>query len=415
MTEILKPENADQVLEAIKWAVAEKASFELRSGGTKASLGRPTADTRILDLSTLSGISFYEPEELVLSAAAATPMSEIQAALDENNQQMAFEPPDLSGLLGSSGEAAQLGGSLAGTLACNLAGPRRIKAGAARDHFLGFRAVSGRGESFKCGSRVVKNVTGFDLSKLIAGSHGTLAVITEATIKVLPTPEKTRTVLVRWAQDGIYDHGGIKAMSDAMTSAHEVSSAVHLPAGLAKLSEVELVAETGRAITAIRIEGPEPSVEHRCRELRQLLSQYGATEELHSANSKIFWHEIRDVKYFTHEMQRHIWRLSVPPAEGSRVALKILEGNPGEALYDWGGGLIWLALEPKDNAHADVVRRYVDEAGGHATLFRAPDDVRRQVPVFQPLEGPINDITKRIKEGFDPHGILNPGRMYEEI
>jgi glycolate oxidase FAD binding subunit len=415
MTEILKPENADQVLEAIKWAAAEKAQLELRSGGTKASLGRPMTDTRILDISELSGISFYEPAELVLSAAAATPMSEIQAALDENNQQMAFEPPNLSHLLGSDGDAAKPDGTLAGILACNLAGPRRIKAGAARDHFLGFQAVSGRGESFKCGSRVVKNVTGFDLSKLIAGSHGTLAVITEATIKVLPTPEKTRTVLVRWAQDGIYDHGGIKAMSDSMTSAHEVSSAAHLPAALAKLSSVEFVAETGRAITAVRVEGPEPSVEHRCRELRKLLSIYGATEELHSANSEVFWQEIRDVKHFTHEMHRHIWRLSVPPSEGSRVALKILEGNPGEALYDWGGGLVWLALEPKDNAHADVVRRYVNEVGGHATLFRAPDDVRRQVHVFQPLEGPITDITKRIKEGFDPHGILNPGRMYEEI
>ena len=156
-----------------------------------------------------------------------------------------------------------------------------------------------------------------------------------------------------------------------------------------------------------------PSVDHRCRELRQLLGKYGATEELHSANSKVLWHEIRDVHYFTHEMDRHVWRLSVPPADGSRVALKILEGNPGEALYDWSGGLIWLALEANDDAHASVVRRYVDEVGGHATLFRAPSEIRQATSVFHPLEGAVAGITKRIKDAFDPNGILNPGRMYE--
>ncbi len=409
MSDILKPESPEQVLEAVKWAAAEGTPLQIKGAGTKAELGRPMSDVQTLDLSALSDITFYEPAELVLSAAAATPMMEIRRALAEHNQQMAFEPPDLGPLLGQSPDAATLGG----TLACNLAGPRRIKAGAARDHFLGFNAVSGRGEVFKSGSRVVKNVTGFDLSKLIAGSHGTLAVITEATIKVLPAPEQIRTVLIRWSKDGIYDHGGVKAMGDALASAHEVSAAAHLPAALAKLSAVDFVAETGRAITALRVEGPGPSVDHRCRELRQLLAKYGATEELHSANSKVFWHEIRDVTYFTHEMERHIWRLSVPPADGSRVALKILEGNPGEALYDWGGGLIWLALEAADDAHADVVRHYVDEVGGHATLFRAPAEIRQTASVFHPLEGAVAGITKRIKEGFDPNGILNPGRMYE--
>ena len=409
MSEILKPENADQVLEAVKWAAAEGAKLDVRGAGSKLGFGRPMDDTRILDLSGLNEITFYEPAELVLSAGTATPMGDIRRTLAEKNQQLAFEPPDLGPLLGGSAGAATLGGMLA----CNLAGPRRIKAGAARDHFLGFHAVSGRGEVFKSGARVVKNVTGFDLSKLMAGSHGTLAVLTEATVKVLPEPEKMRTVLIRWAQDGIYDHGGVKAMGDAMASAHEVSGAAHLPAALAKLSAVDFVSETGRAITAIRVEGPGPSVEHRCRELRQLLGKYGATEELHTANSKVLWQEIRDVRYMAHEQARHIWRISVPPADGSRVALKILEGNPGEALYDWGGGLIWLALEPSENAHADVVRGYVDEVGGHATLFRAPDEIRRRVSVFQPLDGAIEGITRRIKEGFDPNGILNPGRMYE--
>jgi len=409
MTDILKPENAEQVLETIKWAAAEQMRLDVRGNGSKLGLGRPMSDTRTLDLSALSGITYYEPAELVLSAGAATPMDDIRRALSEKNQIMAFEPPDLGKLLGKGPGLATLGG----TLACNLAGPRRIKLGAARDHFLGFNAVSGRGEVFKSGGRVVKNVTGFDLSKLLAGSFGTLAVMTDATIKVLPAPEKVRTVLIRWAQDGIYDHGGVKAMNDAMATPHEVSGAAHLPAALAKLSAVDFVAETGRAITALRVEGPGPSVEHRCRELRQLLGKYGATEELHSANSKVLWKEIRDVSYFTHEHDRVIWRLSVPPAEGSRVALKILEGNPGEALYDWAGGLIWLALRPRDDALAEVVRRHVDAAGGHANLFRAPAEVRQEVSVFHPLDPAVQAITKRIKEGFDPNGILNPGRMYE--
>ena len=411
MSDILKPETPEQVLEAVKWAASEQTPLELRGAGSKAGLGRPMGDLPCLDLSGLTGINYYEPAELVMSAAAATPMADIERALAEKNQQLAFEPPDLGRLLGGTPGLATLGG----TVACNLAGPRRIKAGAARDHFLGFQAVSGRGEEFKSGSRVVKNVTGFDLSKLIAGSHGTLAVITEATVKVVPSPEKVRTVLIRWAQDGIYDHGGVKAMNDAATSAYEIAGAAHLPAALAKLSTVDYVAETGRAITAIRVEGPGPSVEHRCRELRQLLAKYGATEELHTANSKVLWREIRDVTYFSHDMERHIWRISVPPTEGSRVALKIHEGNPGEALYDWAGGLIWLAMQPRQDNLDEVVRHYAGEVGGHATLFRAPEEVRGRVSVFEPMEGALGDIAKRIKEGFDPNGILNPGRMYEGI
>jgi glycolate oxidase FAD binding subunit len=410
MTEILKPENTEQVMETIKWAVARKSPLEIRAGGSKQGIGRPMMDNfQLLDLTALSGISYYEPEELVLSASAATPMADIHAALSEKNQQLAFEPPDFSDVLGSTSNVATLGG----TLACNLGGPRRIQAGAARDHFLGFKAISGRGEEFKSGGRVVKNVTGFDLSKLIAGSHGTLAVVTEATVKVLPVPEKMRTVLIRWAQENIDDHGGIRAMTDAMASAHEVSGAAHLPATLAKRSTIDLVSKAETAITALRVEGPALSVNHRCLKLRQLLGQYGATEELHSKNSKIFWSEVRDLHHFTHDRDRHIWRISVPPSEGSKMALKILEGAGGEALYDWAGGLVWLALDPTEGAHAESVRYFVTEVGGYATLFRAPDNIRRVISVFQPLKGSLANISKRIKEGFDPSGVLNPGRMYE--
>ncbi|MEK9726154.1 MAG: glycolate oxidase subunit GlcE [Rhodospirillaceae bacterium] len=410
MADDFKVDNDAQVLDTLKWAAAEGKSLEVRGAGTKRGLGRPIEADHVLDVSALSSVTYYEPAELVLSCGAATSVAEIEALLAGKGQQLAFEPPDMGPLMGGAADA----GTMGGLLACNLAGPRRIKAGSARDHFLGFNAVSGRGEMFKSGGRVVKNVTGFDLSKLMAGSFGTLAVMTEVSVKVLPAAEKIRTVLISWAKDGIYDHGGVSAMNDALASPHEVSGAAHLPAAIAKRSAVDYVAGSGRAVTAIRVEGPEPSVAHRCEQLRAMLGKYGDTEELHTENSAVLWREVRNVACFVDNQDRDIWR-SVPPAMGSKVALKIFEGRPGEALYDWGGGLIWLALNPTPDARANVVRQAVAEVGGHALLVRAPEAVRDRVPVFEPQDGPLADIARRIKEGFDPNGILNPGRMYEEF
>ena len=180
-------------------------------------------------------------------------------------------------------------------------------------------------------------------------------------------------------------------------------------------SVVDYVAGGGRAMTAIRVEGPPSSVAHRCNELKRMLGKYGEIEELHTANSKILWREIADVAYFAENRERQIWRVSAPPAEGSHLALRILDGHPGEVFYDWAGGLIWLALDAADDAHAEAVRRLVDAEGGHATLVRADDDVRRRVPVFQPQQTAVAEITRRIKQGFDPSRVLNPGRMYDGI
>ena len=411
MVETLRPETAPAVQQAIEWAAAEATPLEVRGLGSKSALGRPVEATHVLDLSALSGIEAYEASELVLSAGAATPMAEIEATLGEHRQHLAFEPPDLGPLLGRPTGA----GSLGGVLACNLAGPRRIQSGAARDHFLGFSAVSGRGEAFKSGGRVVKNVTGFDLSKLMAGSYGTLAVMTEVTVKVLPVAEKTRTVLVRWPSDGVYDHGGMKAMADALGSSHELSAAAHLPAAVAERSGVGLVADSVGGVTALRVEGPGPSVEHRARELRSMLGSYGETEELHTANSAALWREVRDVEYFVEPADRHVWRLSVPPAAGSRVAFKVLEGHPGEVYYDWGGGLIWLALEPLEDLGEEVVRAAADEAGGHATLIRAEPADRARIAVFPQQPQAEFAVTRSIKRNFDPGGVLNPGRMVDGL
>ena len=409
MSETLKPETAEQVLDAVKWAAASESPLAVKGQGSKEGFGRAVeADCR-LDLSGLTGIGCYEPNELFMTAGAATTLAEIEAALRQNNQQMAFEPADLGILLGGEGDAGTIGGAIA----CNLAGSRRIKAGAARDHFLGFNAVSGRGETFKSGGTVVKNVTGFDLSKLIAGSFGTLAVMTEVTFKVLPAPEKTRTVLVL----GLSDQDAMKAMAKALGSSHEVSGAAHLPEAAAKGSKVSHVAGTGRSVTAFRVEGPGPSVEHRCRALTALLGGGSSVEELHSENSALLWREICDVRLLDGDggNGRQVWRLSVPPMNGAGVAEQLTAVTGASVFYDWGGGLIWLTMDATPDAGHETVRRAVEAAGGHATLVRAGADVRNRVPVFEPQTGALREITARIKEGFDPKGILNPGRMVEGV
>ena len=407
MAERLHPESPEQLLEAVRWAVAEEAPIEVIGASSKRAIGRPATATHELELNGLSGIGLYEPNELVLGAASGTPLSQIEAALAAENQLLAFEPPDLGPLLGGK-EGAQ---TIGGIVACNLSGPRRIKAGAARDHFLGLEAVSGRGEAFKAGGRVVKNVTGYDICKLLAGSYGTLGVMSAVTLKVLPAPAKTRTVLVF----GLDDERAVKAMSAALTSAHEVSGAAHLPQPAAETSAVAYVAKAGGAVTGVRIEGPQASVAHRCAALRKTLGEFGETEELHGKNSGTLWAEIGNVSAFAGEQKRLVWRLSVPPSEGPAVAAAVTEKITGQALYDWGGGLVWLAIEPREDAGAPMIREALARSGGHATLIRAPAETRTATEVFQPQDAGAAGLTKRIKESFDPRRILNHGRMYEGV
>jgi glycolate oxidase FAD binding subunit len=411
MSTTFRPESVEQVTEAVAWAAADKTPLEVVGRGSKRDFGRPMQTGHGLDLSALSGITLYEPEELVLSARAGTPMAEIEAALRDKNQQMAFEPADLAPLYGGALGA----GSIGGTIACNLSGPRRIKAGASRDHILGFQAVSGRGEAYKSGGRVVKNVTGYDLSKLLAGSHGTLSVLTDVTIKVLPAPEKTRTVLLH----GLDDAGAAVAMQRAMNSAHEVSAAAHLPAPVAAAARVPSVADADGAVTALRVEGPGVSVDYRCAALRRELADLGETGELHTLNSGLLWAMVRDVHPLLGKPEAAIWRLSVPPAAGPRVAAQIDPGNKAFYYFDWAGGLIWLVLPLTGDAAADAgaarVRGALAADGGHATLMRAPADLRASVPVFQPQDAASAALTARVKDSFDPNRVLNPGRMYAGI
>ena len=253
MADTLHPRDAKDVEAAVQWALAQKKSLEIVGHGTKRSLGRPAQVDATLDLSGLTGVTLYEPEELVLSARAGTPLAEIEALLDAKAQQLAFEPMDYGPLLGGLPGQQTIGG----VLAANMSGPRRIKAGAARDHFLGFSAVSGRGEPFKSGGRVVKNVTGYDLCKLMAGSWGTLAAMTDVTVKTLPRPETEASVLVL----GLAPARAADAMAAAMGSSCDVSGAAHLSAELALRASDDLA--IGHSVTALRLEGVAPSVAHR--------------------------------------------------------------------------------------------------------------------------------------------------------
>jgi glycolate oxidase FAD binding subunit len=285
MAEALKPRDGKDVEQAVQWALAEGRPLEVLGRGSKRALGRPGQSDLTLDLSGLSGVTLYEPEELVLSAQAGTPLAEIEALVREKGQQLAFEPMDYGPVLGGpAGDGSLVGGSLAGgslggALAVNLSGPRRIKAGAARDHFLGVTAVSGRGETFKSGGRVVKNVTGYDLCKVLAGSFGTLAAMTEVTIKTLPRPETEETILLL----GLDDVRANAAMTAAMISACDVSAAAHLPTGLAASFD-----GLNAAATAFRLEGFAPSVRHRKSALIEVLRPFGTPEFLDEQRSRAF-------------------------------------------------------------------------------------------------------------------------------
>ncbi|CAO3418980.1 glycolate oxidase subunit GlcE [Azospirillum endophyticum] len=383
----LKPESAAQVTDAVRWALSAGEPLEILGSGSRRGLGRPVQAGHALDLSGLSGVVAYEPEELVLTALAGTPMATIRTMLAERGQHLAFEPPE--------------GGTLGGLVASGLAGPRRISAGSARDHTLGIAGVSGRAEAYKGGGKVVKNVTGYDVPKLMAGSFGTLTALTEITVKVLPAPEDSATLLLF----GLDDAAAVSMLDRALRSPYEVSGAAHLPAGSAARSGVSAVSGAGGAVTLVRLEGFGPSVAARVTMLREELR---ADAVLGREDTLALWREVRDGVCLGADTDAHLWKLSVPPSAGPSTVEAIRRTLDVEVFYDWGGGLVWLAAPP-DSAKAI---RGALAAGGHATLVRAPDAVRAATDVFQPLPEPLMALSRRVKESFDPKGILNPGRMY---
>jgi glycolate oxidase FAD binding subunit len=399
-----------QLRDAIGEALAAEEPLELVAGGTKRGLGSPLQLPRTLDLSQLSGIRDYQSAELVLTAGAATPLAEIERALVENRQMLAFEPPDWGGLHGLSPEKARRR-TLGGVLASNLSGPRRIKAGAARDHFLGFRGVSGRGEIFKSGGKVVKNVTGYDLSKLMAGSYGTLAALEEVTVKVLPQPEHSATVMLC----GLDPATAVRSMNRALGSPHEVSGAAYLPAvaiaALASLPDV-------RGIAALRLEGPAPSVAFRRERLLAELAGDCEATVIEGDPSTRLWRAVRDAEPVAHLTDHAVWRVSVAPSRGAGLAETVARRLDAAWYLDWGGGLVWIAVSGTEDGGAAAIRAAIPGADGqgtgHATLIKGSAALRSAIPVFEPQPPALAALAARVRSGFDPRRIMNRGRLGEE-
>ena len=403
----LRVRDAKDVEEVVRAAIANEQPLEIIGHGSKRSIGHTMATNAVLDLSALNAVTSYEPNELIVTLQAGAPLADVLSLIDAKNQQFAFEPMNTAPLLGTPAL-----GTIGGMIAAGLAGPRRIKAGGARDHLLGAHAVSGFGDSFKTGGKVVKNVSGYDLCKLLAGSWGTLSVMTEVTLKVMPKPEAERTLLLRGLDDAVAN----KAMTAALGSPYDVSGAAHLPNSAFRVAAGALagLAAQGLAVTLLRLEGIAASVADRATSLARTLAPFGSVEMLQDTASAAAWGAIRDVEPFAAGGALGnwpVWRIVCPPASGGALGKALASESEGDVIYDWGGGLIWAAVPPKPDAQAGLVRRRVEAAGGHALLVRASEQTRRTIDVFHPQAAGVAALSQRVRHSFDPKIILNRGRM----
>ncbi|MGU7842908.1 glycolate oxidase subunit GlcE [Burkholderia sp. AW33-5] len=384
------PRDAAELVDAVADVNRHGRSFEILGGGTKRGFGEPVHADALLDLSGLSGIDFYEPEELVIKVRAGTPVETVRAALAEHRQQLAFEPPDYGPVFG--GEAAR--GTIGGVVACNLAGPRRVLSGAVRDAVLGVEGVSGRGEAFKAGGRTVKNVTGYDVPRLMTGSFGTLAALTAVTLKLQPAWPDECTLLI----DGLDDGAATGLLADALRLPFEVSAAAHVGGERRDRSAVPT--------TALRLEGPRASVAAREVGLAKRVGRSLAIRTIGGDASRAFWRALRDLRAFADDRDACIWRLMLPGTQAARVVAAV----GGDAIYDWGGSLVFLRTDAAAVAgQAAALRQAVATAGGHACLFRAPEALRRAVGAFHPRSANLRALGERVRASFDPNRVFNPG------
>jgi glycolate dehydrogenase FAD-binding subunit len=390
MPETNSPTDERELAEIVAGAAVAGKTLEIVGGNSKTGFGHKVEADMKLETSGLAGVTLYEPASLTLVVRAGTPLEEVEAVLADESQHLPFEPPRLDMLYGTDRKP-----TIGGTIACGLSGPRRIQAGAARDSLIGVRFVTGTGERIKNGGRVMKNVTGYDLVKLMCGSHGTLGVLTELSFKLLPRPQTSATLLVA----GLDDRTAQQAMARSLTSPFDVTGAAHDPQG-----------DDGRPLTMIRIEGFEHSVDYRAGRLRELLGEFGPVETEAAAPGARRWASMREAGTIARKPGA-VWRLSVRPSHGPDIVAALSDSMELAALYDWGGGLVWLRTADPDDCGAKAIRGQVARHGGHATLMRAAEGCRGNIPVFQPEPAELARFSAQLRRQFDPHGILNPGRM----
>lgn len=399
------PETDEDLSQIVLEAAESRTPLEIMGKGTKRELGHAVRAGAVVSTEAMSGITLYEPTELVMVAKTGTPVSAIEAALAENDQELACEPVDLAPVMGyAAGE-----GTIGGLVATNISGSRRILKGAVRDHVLGIKAVNGRGEVIKSGGRVMKNVTGYDLARVLAGSWGTLAIMSEVALKVLPVQRESRTLVFF----GLTDQAAVEALCIAMGTPYEVSGTLHLHASLAARLPDEELAGHGAAVTLIRVENFPASARYRTSRLRQALLAYGPELELDPARSKALWDAVRSLRMFQGG-NNPLWRVSTVPSRAARFVGNLARKIDVKAVYDWSGGLIWIETPSLTDAGAVEIRRQLAEFGGHATLIRSDADTRGATDVFQPLEPPHDILAAKLKHAFDPLGLFNPGRLYRD-
>jgi glycolate oxidase FAD binding subunit len=394
-----EPTSETEAVDIIRQASSEGMPLAITGGSTRSGFGNRVRAEQVLSTRKLSGIVSYNPAEMTMSARAGTPMAEIEAALTGNRQMLAFEPMDHRGVMGTSGQP-----TIGGVFAANVSGPRRITAGAARDHLLGIRFINGSEETIKSGGRVMKNVTGLDLVKLLCGSHGTLGLLTEVTFKVLPLPPAAATIVAF----GLDDAQAAAAMAHAMAMPVEVSGAAHLTESV-RYRFIGSSYPEGAA-TVLRLEGLPASVAVRVEKLKAAFAQVAPATVLDQEATERLWRDIRDVRPYADGTQKPLWRVSVAPTAGHQLVAALRLQTGVDTFYDWQGGLVWLRMEA--DVEAEMLRRFIKGlGGGHATLVRASDAVRDGTAAFEPEPAPVAALSARLKEKFDPKGIFNPGKM----
>lgn len=378
MADAIRPDSADALAAIVAEAARDGTRLRLRGGGSKDAVGAPTPAARIVDMRGFFGVVDYDPPELVLTVKAGTPLAEVQALVADKGQMLAFDPFDHGAILGGAVGEATIGG----IVAAGVAGPTRVSRGAARDHLLGFVGVSGRGERFVAGAKVVKNVTGYDLPKLITGSWGRLAAITELTLKVLPAPRVRLTLGIA----GLDPAAAISAMARAMGSAAEVSAAAHLQDW------------DGAPLTAIRLDGFPSSVEARAAILTRLVD---GIVPLADEEATRLWPVITTAAPLPASVP--LWRIIAPAAQMPKVMAVV----HGAWLLDWAGGLLWMASADDPQA----IRAAAMQAGGHAMLVRADAEMRAVVPALHPQPKALAALEERVRRAFDPAGVFETGRF----